>query len=690
MVKTMNRNNAKTYAKSKLPDYLRNQGININKNFSCLNPSHPDKNPSMGYNKASQQVKCFSPVCGVTWDIFDLIGIIYGLTDEKEKFTKTYATLGITINQNDKEFSSLKANTHNQVAKIITQEQEEVPTDYTNFFKEACGNTSNEDFKNYMSSRGISEDTANKFGLGYVENWQSPTALKNNKKHPSSPRIIFPTSKTSYVARDTRNNLSHTQAGYKKMIVGKANLFNVEALNKTEPCFVTEGEFDALSFLELGYNAVSIGSSNNTRLFLTKLKGESISCPLVLAFDADKAGKKATIEMQEGLHQLGITFFTAEIYESSAENNIPKFTSQLYENYKDANEFLVSNKDSFELKIKEILNELDDEISIDAQAKVEEEEIAKQEYLQKSAFYHVEHFRNSISLKKDTVSTGFNNLDKVLDGGLSNSLYVIGAISSLGKTTFVIQIADYIAFQGQDVLFFSLEMSMYELMAKSISRHTAWYCEEFGFKDQKNLAKSAQGITSRKKYDYYTPQECDIIYNAGENYKKYADKLFLHEGSGQLGVKEIQKTVEEHKQHTGNTPIVIVDYLQILSPYNDRSTERQNIDKAVLELKRLSRNTPVLVVSSLNRESYKNPIIMQSFKESGSIEYSCDVLIGLQLKGVEGSNFDVDNAKQQDPRQVELKILKNRNGITGVTLDFSYHPKFNLFKELSTSVSCLK
>ena len=140
---------------------------------------------------------------------------------------------------------------------------------------------------------------------------------------------------------------------------------------------------------------------------------------------------------------------------------------------------------------------------------------------------------NSISLKKDTISTGFNNLDKVLDGGLSNSLYVIGAISSLGKTTFVIQIADYVASQGQDVLFFSLEMSIYELIAKSISRHTAWYCEEFGFKDQKNLAKSVQGITSRKKYDYYTPQECDIIYNAGENYKKYSrminycNKIFI-------------------------------------------------------------------------------------------------------------------------------------------------------------------
>ena len=71
---------------------------------------------------------------------------------------------------------------------------------------------------------------------------------------------------------------------------------------------------------------------------------------------------------------------------------------------------------------------------------------------------------------------------------------------------------------------------------------------------------------------------------------------------------------------------------------------------------------------------------MEAFKESGVIEYSSDVLIGLQLKGTGGNTFDVDNAKKQNPREVELKILKNRNGITGQTLDFKYYPQFNFFE----------
>jgi len=85
----------------------------------------------------------------------------------------------------------------------------------------------------------------------------------------------------------------------------------------------------------------------------------------------------------------------------------------------------------------------------------------------------------------ELISTGFNTLDVALDGGLFEGLYVIGAISSLGKTTLAIQIADYLASQGRDVLYISLEMSRYEIMAKSISRHTLLYCKENGL-DQKN------------------------------------------------------------------------------------------------------------------------------------------------------------------------------------------------------------
>ncbi|GHT40302.1 hypothetical protein AGMMS49921_01460 [Endomicrobiia bacterium] len=71
------------------------------------------------------------------------------------------------------------------------------------------------------------------------------------------------------------------------------------------------------------------------------------------------------------------------------------------------------------------------------------------------------------------IKTGFNRFDEALGGGLRGCrLYAIGAISSLGKTSFALNIADNIASAGRDVLIFSFEMSTKELVAKSISRET--------------------------------------------------------------------------------------------------------------------------------------------------------------------------------------------------------------------------
>ena len=73
------------------------------------------------------------------------------------------------------------------------------------------------------------------------------------------------------------------------------------------------------------------------------------------------------------------------------------------------------------------------------------------------------------------------------------------------------------------------------------------------------------------------------------------------------------------------------------------------MDKAVLELKRISRDfkLPVIAVSSLNRMSYGQRISMEAFKESGAIEYSSDVLIGLQLRGAGEAAFDPTEAKRK-------------------------------------------
>lgn len=648
----MNKEQAKHYVKDQIKNYLLNQGINPNKVFRCLNREHEDRNPSMSYHKAKQKVHCFS--CGADYDMFDLIGIKYNLSDSKEIFKKAYEHFGMML---DKEIQS-------QSTKPSVPENT-ITTDLNSFFK--C---SKEQLiaTDYHLKRGISHDTARKYGLGYVEKWISPKAIERgiDISH-ATPRIIIPTSDQSYMACDTRAEIPEYQQKYRKMKVGNVHIFNLEAITEEKPCFITEGEFDALSFLEVGYNALALGSTSNVNLFLKAIEDKEVQECLVIALDDDDRGLETAQILAE---QLSI-------------KNIKYCISNLYEGYKDANEILVANRKVFESRIQDFLTqELPEQLSIQQQGLLEEQEIKRQEYSTHSNASHIAEFRQSIAQSKNRalISTGFENLDNVLEGGLFEGLYVIGAITSLGKTTFAIQIADYLAQNDHEILYFSLEMSRYEIMAKSISRHTLLMCTEQGMKT--NFAKTTRGITVGSRYINYSPKEEEIIYASGERYKKYARNIFIIEGIGDVGLIEINEAIKTHIEHTGKAPIVVIDYLQMISPSDLKANDKQNIDKIVLELKRISRDykTPVLVISSLNRDSYKSEISVSAYKESGAIEYSADVLLGLQLQGTGTKNFDVENAKAQDPRNIELKILKNRNGATGGSLYFQYYPKFNYFE----------
>ena len=108
-----------------------------------------------------------------------------------------------------------------------------------------------------------------------------------------------------------------------------------------------------------------------------------------------------------------------------------------------------------------------------------------------------------------------------------------------------------------------------------------------------------------------------------------------------------------------------------------------------MELKRISRDykLPIIGISSFNRDNYTQKVSMQAFKESGAIEYSSDVLIGLQLKGQGDKDFNIEEAKAKSNnpdsfRDIELVILKNRNGRTGGKVYFRYYAWFNYFKEV--------
>jgi replicative DNA helicase len=338
----------------------------------------------------------------------------------------------------------------------------------------------------------------------------------------------------------------------------------------------------------------------------------------------------------------------------------------------DPNEHLQHDREAF----KRIINE-DYIQAVEKAAKTEAEN-----YKRKAAGHLIDTFFDEINKNQVVVPTGFTEFDKILDGGLYEGLYIVGAVSSLGKTTFALQVGDQIAEQGCDVLVFSLEMSRQELIAKSISRLTFLNCA-----GKSQHAKTVRGITSRDKYLTYSQTEKDLINKSAELYSEYGKNVYIFEGIGDIGVAEIKTTLQEHIAATGRTPIIIIDYLQILAS-DTRGTDKQNTDKSVLELKRMSRDfkIPVIAISSFNRENYKAEVSMLAFKESGAIEYSSDVLLGLQFKGA-GPDLNDTEARRKDPRDIQLKVLKNRNGRTGDVINFTYYPMFNLFKEVEVNTN---
>ena len=501
-----------------------------------------------------------------------------------------------------------------------------------------------------------------------MPNWVNP---KNNKA-PASPRLIIPTGEYSYIARDTRSNLTEEQAQYSKLKAGGVHIFNEPALyDNTKPCFILEGEIDALSVIELGFNALALGSCSNKQALINAVKNAETLAPIILYLDNDETGKKTDEALQTELKALGVNFISITAKE---------------ETYKDANEYLIAFKESMQKFLEESVKELD-------RAKEEE----KIDYITtNNALAYLGDFIDGIKNSVNTpyTPTGFKELDNILDGGLYEGLYIIGAISSLGKTTFILQVADQIAKAGQDVLFFSLEQARTELMAKSISRETALYCKENHISTSN--AKSVRGITVASRYTSYSELEKEVINTAINRYKTTARNLYIYEGIADISVKQIKETVEKHIAVTGNKPIVFIDYLQILAPYDDRNrTDKQVTDLNISALKRLSRTLKLSIIgiSSFNRDNYNTSVNMSSFKESGAIEYSSDILIGLQFKGIDDikqsesnkkeANEFIDKAKAKNPRDVELKLLKNRNGATDKRGFFRYNPIFNLYEEVT-------
>lgn len=283
----------------------------------------------------------------------------------------------------------------------------------------------------------------------------------------------------------------------------------------------------------------------------------------------------------------------------------------------------------------------------------------------------------------DYIPTCFDNLNDALSGGLTAGLYVIGAISSLGKTTFCLQLADNLSTHN-DVLYFSLEQSQTELITKSLKRESY----KFSFHDDYPNSALFKGA----KYATLTNGQKKAIEDAYFRYSQKCINMYFFDDLRFNTIEEIIEISVNHFKETGKKPIIFIDYLQFLHTSENIKDTKRELDTIIQILKRFIKQNglTVFLISSFNRASYKQNVDMTSFAGSGGIEFTADVLIGMQPKAFHDANekengtldVNINEEKNKEVREIEMVILKNRHGRCGNSIYFSYLPQYSIYQEL--------
>lgn len=279
---------------------------------------------------------------------------------------------------------------------------------------------------------------------------------------------------------------------------------------------------------------------------------------------------------------------------------------------------------------------------------------SKLQYLEER--YSVDKLKRKASSK---LKTGFPTIDQNLN--IRHGVYLIGGLPSVGKTSLILQLADTFAMAGREVLFFSLEQEEFDLTHKTINRLMS-----------QNRFKSEE--------------------HAIEAYKEFAGNITTVTSHSVVTIEEIETIIKEYMNQTNETPIVFVDYLQLIRTDNhmgNRDTV-MHVSNILVNIAKQYR-IPLFVLSALNRTNYLMPIDFEAFKESGSLEYDADVVFGIQYQLVEDEAFMamptdkkrklINQEKTNDIRKVELVCVKNRFGRIVPKCKLDYFTQMDLFVE---------
>jgi len=258
------------------------------------------------------------------------------------------------------------------------------------------------------------------------------------------------------------------------------------------------------------------------------------------------------------------------------------------------------------------------------------------------------------------IPTGFIDLDYKLSGMQPSDLILVAARPSMGKTAFVLNIAQHVAFKKErGVAVFSLEMSKEQLVNRL-------------FALESQVDSQALRTGNLKDSDWEKLIEGAWIIGRSN--------LIIDDTPG-ISVSELRSKCRKYKlEH--DTQLIIIDYLQLMSgSAGGRSESRQQeISEISRSLKALARelNVPVIALSQLSRAVEARPDkrpMLSDLRESGAIEQDADVVMFIYRD----EYYNKDSEKK---KQAEIIIAKQRNGPIG-TVDLAWLADYTKFANLS-------
>ncbi|MFR7440944.1 MAG: replicative DNA helicase [Lachnospiraceae bacterium] len=267
------------------------------------------------------------------------------------------------------------------------------------------------------------------------------------------------------------------------------------------------------------------------------------------------------------------------------------------------------------------------------------------------------------SKSKGTVTgipTGFIDLDYKLSGLQPSDLILVAARPSMGKTAFVLNIAQYVAFKkDRATVIFSLEMSKEQLVNRLFSLES-------------QVDAQALRTGNMKDSDWEK-----LIEGAGIIGKS---KLIIDDTPG-ISVSELRSKCRKYKLEHG-LDLIIIDYLQLMTGSVGKRSEsrQQEISEISRSLKGLARelNVPVIALSQLSRAVESRPDkrpMLSDLRESGAIEQDADVVMFIYRD-------EYYNKDSEYKKQAEIIIAKQRNGPVG-TVHLAWLGEYTKFANLS-------